>query len=255
MAIVDGYIENATEKSAIGVYLFSRSLLELAAFSHDVSSRLRVIANEPEEKWKPKGEQQFFGIIMRARFGTSNPDIAKRLKESGASKKHLEPFNVMQSLSKLMTNQNGSVLKGKYNSLCDYVHHNLSSHYTSSPGFRAGSWAHSSGGDGMIMMKDSLITRYKHPIPSKAEKAINETIEVVTTSLEICIESLNEMPRTPYSESQLESITGSNFGVTCLPAGMVCSYEPVCCGPTNRYKGRLTLRPFFCRKMAAELRR
>ncbi|KEZ79113.1 hypothetical protein [Salinisphaera hydrothermalis] len=219
VAVVDGYLENARFESSLGMYLFTRSLLELAAFLHDVDARLSAVVSEPEDKWRPKGEQ-FFGIIMRARFGTSNKEIAKHLKDAGASKKHLEPFNIMQSLAKLVASSEANALAGKYDLLCDYVHHNLSSHYTSSPGFRVGDSAHSQGGGALLMMKGAPITRYEYPVPAKAKKAQSETLEIIDAALNICISAVNRLPRTPFSEDQLEKMTGSRIGLTQLPPGM-----------------------------------
>ncbi|TGG92820.1 hypothetical protein E4656_11880 [Natronospirillum operosum] len=217
VALVDGYLENARLNSSLGMYLFTRSLLELAAFLHDVTDRLTSITKEPEEKWRPKGEQ-FFGIIMRARFGTSNKELAKQLKTTGTSKKHLEPFNVMQSLTKLVASTEGKNLVGKYDQLCDYVHHNLSSHYTSSPGSRRGNLARSERGGTILLMKNSGITQYKYPTPNKAKKAQSETIEIIDVSLRICIREINQLPRSPYGAKQLKEMTGSSVGLTLLPA-------------------------------------
>lgn len=222
VALVDGFLENARLESTLGMYLFTRSLLELAAFLHDVNERLTSVTAEPEQKWRPKGEQ-FFGIILRARFGTSNSELVKRLKEAGASKKHIEPFNIMQSLNKLIASADGNSLAGKYDQLCDYVHHNLSSHYTSSLGSRRGESAHSEVGGAILLMKDSAISRYKYPAPNKAKKAQSDTVEVVDASLRLCTRELNRMPRTPYGEKQLKKMTGSSIGLALLPAGM---YSP-----------------------------
>jgi len=219
VAVVDGFLENARLESSLGMYLFARSLLELAALLHDVDRRLTSVTKDADEKWRPKGEQ-FFGIIIRARFGTSNKEISKQLKEAGASKKHLEPFNIMQSLAKLIASAEGKNLAGKYDLLCDYVHHNASSNYTSSPGSRVGDSAHSQGGGALLMMKDAPITRYEYPVPAKAKKAQCETVEIIASSLKICIDAVNRMPRTPFGEEQLERMTGSKLGLTQLPAGM-----------------------------------
>ena len=211
VALADGYIANAKLKSSIGIYMFSRSILELAAFQHDVTERLTKIAAKPEEDWRPKGEQ-FFGVIVRARYGTSNPEISKSLKDAGAAKKHLDPINVMESLRKLFGSKIGRELKGEYDVLCDYVHHNLSSNYTSSPGSREGDVAFSGGGGRFHTKQMGSITRYEYPVPIKAEEAKNETIQSVKKSLEIFVKSINAMPHTPYSDEQIEKITGTKFG-------------------------------------------
>jgi hypothetical protein len=53
-------------------------------------------------------------------------------------------------------------------------------------------------------LNNSPISRYEYPVPSKAEKAQSETVEIVDASLKICVDAVNRMPRSPYGEDQVE---------------------------------------------------
>ena len=177
---------------------------------------------QPEEKWRPKGEQ-FFGLMIRARFSTSNPKIRDHLKNCGVSRRYLDPFNIMHSISKL--EKKISTLNGKYDFLCDYVHHNGSSNYTSSPGFKVGRSASSVGGGGIITKKNAAITRYEYPVPNKTEKAVEDTIDIVLKCLEVSLSSINDIPYSPYSENQINSFTGNKLGFNTLPIGMYVPFN------------------------------
>lgn len=216
VCLLDGYIALCKEMNPLGPYQFARSILELAAFLNDISSRAVKIANKPKDNWRAKGEE-YFSCLIRARFGMSNPKTIEHLKSHGASKKLLKPINVMSSLDLLLKNTSAKSLEGKYDMLCDFVHHNLSSQITSSPGFRMGETARTSGGGGLVTMKNGPITRYQYPVPEKADLAISDTEDVVLTAMNICIESINSMPRTPFCEDQLLEFTGSRIGLTRLP--------------------------------------
>lgn len=214
VALLDGYLQNAESHSSIGVYLFSRSLVELSAFTREVMVRLSAVCEKPEDRWRPKGEE-FFSILMRARFGTSNQAIAKELKNHGASKKSLEPFNIMKCLSGLGETKEGRVLVAFYDELCDYVHHNLSSHFTSSPGFLVKEEARSAGGGAILSPAGSMpITLYTYPVPNKCQLAIAQTSEKVLACAQLCVAHVNDIPRSPYSAEQVQRVTGSPIGFT-----------------------------------------
>jgi hypothetical protein len=215
VCLLDGYILLCNEKNPLGVYQFARSILELAAFINDISVRTINIQNKPVNNWQVKGEE-FFSCLIRARFGTSHPKTIAHLKKHGVSNKLLKPINIMSSLQLLVKNPTAKGLHDKYAMLCDFVHHNLSSQITSSPGFRVGNLARSSGGGAFITSDNGAITRYQYPVSNKAELAIEETSEIVNTAMDICIERLNAMPRTPFLEKQLMEFTGSPLGVTQL---------------------------------------
>lgn len=213
VALIDGYLLVSRNLHPLGPYLFARSLLELSAFICDLASRAREIYVKPDKQWLSKGEE-FFALIMRARYATSDPKLRKSLEESGVPNHLLKPFNVMHSLAALESSEDGGQFDGVYAKLCDFVHHNLSSQVTSSPGSRQDVMALSQGGGAILMNKPSPVTRYEYPVPSKGEKAVRETLDDVVNSVKVMVKNLNSMPLTPFGEEQIEMMTGSKVGFT-----------------------------------------
>jgi hypothetical protein len=218
VALTDGYLDTARAHNPIGPYLFARALLELSAFIFDVSGRLRNIHNKPDNAWRNKGEE-FFALVARARFGTSDPDIRKQMIAHGVSQKLLEPLHIKHSINALSQSEKGKALAARYDSFCDFVHHNVSSHMQSSPGFRMGDSAHSAGGGAIVLMTQAPITRYEYPVPVKVQKAIKDTLGPVVEAVAVCVDSLNLFPHTPFSEELLIKFTGTPLGVTQLIPG------------------------------------
>lgn len=219
VSLLDGYQAVAKAENTLGPYLFARSILELTAFVYEVSARLTEIAAKPEANWKGKGEE-FFTMIVRARFATTDPKKRQALESAGCPARLLKPLNVMKCISTLLTDPEATgALSEQYEKLCDFVHHNLSSQVTSSPGFRVGDMAHSAGGGAIVMTKQAPITRYEYPVARKAALAIEETLPTVIKCVEICVKHLNKMPRTPFSVDQLREKTGSALGITTLVPG------------------------------------
>ena len=198
VTLLDGYQLVARAQNALGPYLYARTLLELCAFSYDVAARLRDIAAKPSANWRPKGEE-FFALLVRARFATTDPAKRQFLEAAGCPSRLLKPLNVMSSLSALAADPQAGTLSGQYEKFCDFVHHNLSSQVTSSPGFRMGDSAHSAGGGALVTTKQGPITRYEYPVSSKAARAVEETLPVIVKAVEICVKSLKTLPRTPFS--------------------------------------------------------
>ena len=214
--LIEGYILLCKDKNVLGPYLFARTILELCAFLNNVCGRLKKIKERKESDWKPKGIE-FFSLLVRARYGTSYSKLNKQLVEMGLPKKILKPLNIMHSLSVLYENPEAKSLDGKYDMLCDFVHHNLSSQVSSSSGFRTGSVSHSSEGAMLLTMQDGPITRYEYPVVAKAEKAIEQTLDLVIDAVIICLTCFKTTPHTPYSETQLLEFTGSKSGFSCFP--------------------------------------
>jgi len=216
VTLIDAYIALYKVENSLGLYNISRSILELAAFLNDITSRTKKIKEKSPNTWKSKG-QEFFVLLIRARFGTSDKLTLEHLIKSGISKKNLKPINVMGSIESLMKEKSATPLKDKYGMLCDYVHHNLSSQFASSSGFRIGDIAHAINGGGVVTEDNMPINSYEYPNPAKAKKALKDTENIVLTSLEICIEKLNFMPNSPFDEEQLKKRTGSSIGLHSIP--------------------------------------
>ncbi len=218
VALVDGYLDTARAHNLLGPYLFARALLELSAFIFDVSGRLKTIHDKPDRAWRNKGEE-FFVVVARARFGTSDPETRKQMIAHGVSQKLLEPLHIKHSINALYQSEKGKSLAARYDSFCDFVHHNVSSHMQSSSGFRVGDSAHSSGGGAIVLMSQAAITRYEYPVPAKAQKAIEETLSAVVEAVGVCVDGLNAFPHSPFSEELVIRFTGSPLGVAQLIPG------------------------------------
>ena len=213
--LTDGYRTVAEAENPLGPYLFARAIFELSAFTHDVSRRLREIMHKPEANWRSNGEE-FFSLVVRARFATSDPSKRQALEEAGAPAKLLKPINITESIRTLLATEEGASLHGEYDKLCDFVHHNLSSQLVSSAGVRIGDSAYAAGGGSVRMLKPAPITRYEYPLATKAAQAIAETLPTVLKCTEIFVQSINQMPLTPFTEHQLRTRIGSPIGFRTL---------------------------------------
>jgi hypothetical protein len=110
--LIDGYQAVAEAKNPLGPYLFARAIFELGAFTWDVSKRLRDIANKPDSTWRTKGEE-YFSLIVRARFATSDPSKQKLLEAGGCPTRLLKPINIMSSVQALLAEPNSESLRGQ----------------------------------------------------------------------------------------------------------------------------------------------
>jgi hypothetical protein len=72
--LVDAYIDLAKSRNPLMPYLVARTMFELSAFLHEVSTRLVEAASLSEQNWRQAGEK-FHGEIVRARFATGRGDF------------------------------------------------------------------------------------------------------------------------------------------------------------------------------------
>lgn len=217
VSLIDGYLHLSQNLHPLGPYMFARSMVELSAFIFYISSKAQTIFHMSDHQWKTKGEE-FFELIVRARFGTSDPQLRQFFQEQGMPSHLVKPFRAGANINAL--DNSGFPVKEIYAKLCDFVHHNLSSQITSSPGFRIDSTAYAEGGGRIHLSARGPVTRYEYPVPSKGEKAIRETVVCVIDTAKIMIKHLNAMPRTPFGEAKIKEITGSNVGFTIHMPGL-----------------------------------
>lgn len=196
----------------IGIYSAARGLLEFNAFLFDVTDRLLSVVNGDQRQWRSRGEE-FFGLIIRARFSTSDPSKANLLVLNGISKKHLRPFNITDSIRRLSLEAGFTDIAAHYDLLCDFVHHNLSSQTVSNVGTFVSDRAKASGGGTILMKTTAPITRYDYPATSKIVKAAEETATVALRNAEHAIGWLNRCPESPFNQSEINKMTGTRFGM------------------------------------------
>jgi hypothetical protein len=194
------------------MYGSARTLLEFSAFIHEVYTRLNSAAGQPREKRRPAGEE-FFAIIVRARSGTSSPAKEELLRSAGASAGPLKPFHVAECIKNLAKEPGHESVTTRYNHLCDFVHHNLSSQTLGNAGSAIAGVARSSGGGAIALRKPGPITQFQYPLPSKAKLALHDTGTSAHFDAESSVKWINLIPWSPYSQQQVLEITGFRFGV------------------------------------------
>jgi len=226
--LITGYTTMVEAENPFGVYSSARNLLELNAFLYEVSRRLIECKEGNESDWRSRGEK-FFGLIVRARFATSDPKKTELLLKDRVSKKHIKPFNIMNCIKSLAAEADFTDVQGQYASLCDFVHHNLSSQTTSNVGSFTSDVARSSGGGAIFMPTAGPVTQYQYPVKNKAEKAIDETAVCALRNTKGVIRWLNRLPESPYSASEIQEMTGTRFGIT--PIGHISQVGSV--GPSS----------------------
>lgn len=212
--LLDSYLTLANS-NPLGIYMASRSALELCAFSHEVYKRLDSAKKHASQDWRGGGEN-FFKTIVRARFATSNPDFQQILKGQGASRSVLKPMSIGECIKNLVNVHGFEDAYCRYELLCDYVHHNLGSQSVNTAGSGASPTAQSSGGGLILMPGGGTITEYRYPIPEKTNQAIDKTIEGFIADVRASWSALLDFPDTPYSPEQCEQFTGNSLGIQRL---------------------------------------
>lgn len=214
LLIVDAYLALVGSENALGLYSIARSMLEFNAFLHEVRDRLVAAAERSVGDWAGAG-QAFFGLLVRARFGTTNPDHHELLRREGVPADRLKPFNVMHSIRQLGSHPDYSDAEARYATLCDFVHHNLGSATLANAGSATAEFARLGRG-GAVMAGGGTLTQYEYPLPTKFGAALDATAHGFLNDAQACIRWINDIPPSPYSAEQTEKFTGSRLGVSVL---------------------------------------
>ncbi len=212
--LIDTYLALANS-NPLGVYMAGRSALELCAFLLEVRKRLDSAKNRASQDWRGGGES-FFKTIVRARFATSKPEFQQILKEQGVPRSVSKPISIGECIKNLANINGFEGIWQRYESLCDYVHHNLGSQSVNTAGSRSSRTARSSGGELILMPGGGTITGYKYPLPEKTQQAIDDTVNEFAADVRASWEALHKLPDTPYSPEQCKRFTGDPLGVQRL---------------------------------------
>lgn len=191
--LVDAYLAMHERGNPWGIYMASRSILELAAFLNEVIDRLKSAASKSATDWRGSG-REFCKIIMRARYGTSDPRLAAALVNIG--KESREVFSVTNCIKNLSAKDGNEWIKGFYDTLCDYVHHNLSSGAAAVAGGYS-SKEIKSGLARFCSVDNKKLTAlvYHYPIPHEAAlEAARKTAADVLKLVQMAVELLNFIP-------------------------------------------------------------
>jgi hypothetical protein len=216
LALLEDYVDAIDSNKTVGIYLYGRTIFELAAFLHDVTDRLLITKQITDIRWKDKGVE-FFNTIIRARFGTSNSYLISLLQKGKISRRNTAPINVSFSISKLLSKKEHRRLQGKYDMLCDYVHHNFSSSTVSISGIRQESTARHSSGGAIRLPHKSVINVYSVDQSDKSNRAAEQTMATVVDCVAVCRHALSTIPESPYSKEFLTEMTGLSSGFMMFP--------------------------------------
>jgi len=246
--LLRGYLCMVDTRNIYGLYYFSRAMLELLAFLHEVRSRVVAVATKAESNFIGNG-QEFFSIVVRARYATSNPDLSTKLKAAGLSSESAKPFNITNCMKGLAASDIYSALAVRYDELCDFVHHNAPSHAAGSVGIIEAAGVVNSAGGAILTSKAGPIAIYDFPVLTKEADALNATVPLFLSFAEAVAVLQNSFPEGPYPVAFLVRETGNRFGMqvghnpsqpwsfATLTDGYQPRYNDLCpCGSTAKYK-------------------
>ena len=213
---METYLRCTDDGFTIGAYLITRTVLEQCAFTIEARNRLSAIAAKPDKSWLPKGEE-FFSLTVRLRFATSNKALQKSLQDKGFPPKLLKPINVMTCVAALGSRPELAHLAPVYDMLCDHIHHNGPSHFTSSSGFFIGNAGlHHASGSGILTTNSGPISRYEYPNVDRHNGAIKDTATTILLAAKSTLAIIEILPRSPFSIGLVEQITGTPHGLALL---------------------------------------
>jgi len=213
VAILDAYLEAASRRQLIVVQSMSRAMLELSGLVHEVQSRLAAIVLRVDEtNWEPLG-QSFWGTIVRARLGTSDPSLREALLASGVAAASLKPFGVTDCVHKLSAEIGFEDVESRYATLCDAVHHNFGSRVGGIGGIRLGDRGKAGAREWVVSDGPIPIVRYEYPGASEIVDAhIARTAPGMLVDATACVTWINHTPTSPFPIQMTERITGDPLG-------------------------------------------
>lgn len=123
--LIDGFTNALQDDNSLVEYATGRSAIELLANCHTVRSRLyTTVAACTTQNWTDCGDK-FYGITIRALFGTRDTKRQQQLASTGLfPNRRIQAFSVMDSIRALAEEPGFESLAQRYETLCDYVHHN-----------------------------------------------------------------------------------------------------------------------------------
>lgn len=214
----------------VGVASAARCLLEFNAFLFDVADRLEGLKGDTTLNWREKGEK-FFGVIVRARFGTSAPHLREIVRKLRVSKDNSKPISVGDSLRSLAAADELAGISERYDFLCDLVHHNMAGRWQMRGETVLSKVARRSGG-GMILTTSPMpVTRYQYPDHPMAEQFLSVLLEDSLADAAACQRSLGRTPGMPFCPEDLRAID-----LTTRSAPAAGRNDPCPCGSGRKFK-------------------
>lgn len=215
--LVDGFLSLVDSENPVALYALARSMFELSAFLYAVQVRLQdVVLRLDRKNWKPLGEK-FFGLVIRARYATTNPQYRAMLRAEGVSEARLKPFGITQCIETLAREPAHEDALARYEILCDFVHHNMSSSSVANSGSGIVDAVRTAAGGELRSASGELtITQYEYPVYGKTERAINELAPDFLRDARACFGWLNAIPSSPFPIPMVEAVTGTTIGIPRL---------------------------------------
>jgi hypothetical protein len=211
--LTESYLIAADGGSLFGLYSSARALVEFSAFTYQVVRRLRGVCSKRDEHWRGRGEE-YFGLIVRARYGTSDPTVrALLIKEGGISKRHIEPFQLPACLKSLADHPEFRDVLPDYDRLCDFVHHNASSQVVVNSGFLESRVARSAAGGAIVSKRPGPVLRYEYPASERVRVARLATAPIALKHAEAVIRWMRDCPESPFTREELLALTGHPLGM------------------------------------------
>ena len=236
---IDAYLRSVSDLNPMGAYSSARVLLELYAMTRYVAKKLREAADESVD-WQDRGAT-FFGVIVKARYGSTDPDKQAAMKNAGLPDDQLRNFKLNKARQDL--HKELDWVTPHYAALCDFVHPNLSSQLLGGGSVGESQVASTPGGGAMVMSggKTSII-QYSFPLAEAGQAAAQFTMERAFQSAEGAVKATNAILESPFTEAERVEWTGSKLGVEMKPmqpprsVQKVGRNEPCPCGSGIKYK-------------------
>jgi len=213
VAILDAYLEAASRRQLLVVQSMARAMLELSGLLHEVQARsAAIVLRVDETNWESLG-QSFWGTIVRARLGTSDPSLREALLAAGVAAASLKPFGVTDCIHKLSTEIGFEDVESRYATLCDAVHHNFGSRVGGVAGIRLGDQGKAGAREWVVPDGPIAIVRYEYPGASDIVDAhIARTAPGMLVDTSACVAWMNQTPTSPFPIEMTERITGDSLG-------------------------------------------
>lgn len=213
--LIEGFLFACGHGNPPALYAASRAMFEHNAFLHQVQKRLGETFDQANEKnWRPCGEK-YFGLTVRARFATSDPEKLGALTAAGFSPRRLKPFNITECVRALKTVDGHGDAKTRYAYLSDFVHHNLGSVSTTVSGRRTTDFV-DYGSGGILSAQEGQWLQYRYPIVAGAAPDQAALAPDFVRDLEACQTWINSMPHMPFSKELNLRHTGHELAAAII---------------------------------------
>jgi hypothetical protein len=212
--LIQAYVTAAEAKNPIGVFATARAALEQHAFLEYVARRLEAVRAASAPDWRARG-MKFFDVVVRAKFGTSDPQKTQKLAEQGFDAP--KPYHVITCLEHLAKQVEFTWAQAHYDFLCDYLHPNLSSQTVAVTGIRMGTHVRGDDMRTLLSRSPTAIQNYEYPSTAWSSFAIERTSTQALANVDAALDLLRVTPDSPFRAEEVLQSTGSALGMPFIP--------------------------------------